>query len=69
MHTINREDLSLYAQQLKGLTNEELHKEIWLLSEHIQYLQTGNEDAKLFVVCIMIAKEEKEMRMFSQGYQ
>lgn len=68
MH-VNRRSFSDYSTSLKALTNEELHQEIWVLDEHIKYLITNHEDASVYKEFIMIAREEKEMRMFAQGYQ
>jgi len=69
MFVINRNSLREYAQSIKGLTNEELHKEICMLSGHIKFLDDGQEDSSYFQKFLYVAKEEKEMRMASQGYQ
>lgn len=69
MFTVNRNTLKEYAESLKGLTNEELHKEIWMLDEHIHVLMTTGGDVRRFERFLYVAKEEKEMRMVAQGYQ
>jgi hypothetical protein len=69
MYEVNRSTLRDYAQTIKGLTNEELHKEIWMLEEHIKYLTHEQCDSSQFKRFLSVAKEEKEMRMVSQGYQ
>jgi hypothetical protein len=66
---INRQSLQMYARSLKGLTNEELHKEIWMLEEHIKYLTYEHHDSSYFQKFLYVAKEERETRMVSQGYQ
>jgi hypothetical protein len=66
---VNRSSTELYSTSLKGLTNEELHKEIWALDEHISYMFFINEDASRLREFLRIAKEEKETRMVAQGYQ
>lgn len=69
MLEISRKSLADYARTIKGLTNEELHKEIWMLEEHIGYLSEKHEDSSYFQKFLHVAKEEKETRMVSQGYQ
>lgn len=69
MFELDRRSLAGYAKTLKGLTNEELHKEIWMLEEHIEYLTSIHEDTGYFQKFLYVAKEEKETRMVSQGYQ
>lgn len=69
MFKINRNSLQEYARSVKGLTNEELHKEIWMLEEHVKYLTHQHIDSCYFDKFLFVAKEEKENRMISQGYQ
>ena len=66
---VDRSSSQNYGTSLKGLTNEELHKEIWALDEHIAYLVYLNEDTTRHREFLRIAKEEKETRMVAQGYQ
>lgn len=66
---INRRSFADYGTSLKALTNEELHQEIWALSEHIKYLTECNEDASVYREFVIMAREEKEVRMVAQGYQ
>jgi hypothetical protein len=66
---VDRSSFELYSTSLKGLTNEELVKEIWALDEHISYLVCINEDTTRLREFLRIAKEEKETRMVAQGYQ
>lgn len=70
MHIINRSSLADYSTSVKGLTNAELHKEVWMLEEHVKHLGNTNPDEVTQVRSFLtIAKEEKETRMVSQGYQ
>ena len=69
MHSINRGSLADYSTSIKGLTNAELHKEVWMLEEHIKHLGDNSPDLQQFRTFLTIAKEEKETRMVSQGYQ
>jgi hypothetical protein len=69
MLEISRKSLADYAKTIKVLTNEELYKEIWMLEEHIVYLTDRHEDSSYFQKFLHVAKEEKETRMVSQGYQ
>lgn len=66
---VNRSSAELYSTSLKGLTNEELHKEIWALDEHIAYLSQRNEDTSKYKQFLYAAKQERETRMVAQGYQ
>lgn len=69
MLMIDRKSLAGYAKTIKGLTNEELHKEIWMLEEHVAHLMNVNEESAYFQKFLHVAKEEREMRMVAQGYQ
>ena len=69
MHIINRGSLADYSTSIKGLTNAELHKEVWMLEEHIKHLGDNSPDLQQLRTFLTIAKEEKETRMVSQGYQ
>ena len=66
---INRDSLQVYARSLKRLSNEELHKEIWMLEEHIKYLTEQHKESSYFQKFLFVAKEEREVRMVTQGYQ
>lgn len=68
MH-VDRRSFADYSNSLKALTNEELCQEIWVLDEHIKYLIQHDENPELYIEFIVMAKEEKELRMFAQGYQ
>lgn len=69
MFQLDRTSLTSYAKTIKGLTNEELHKEIWMLEEHVKHLTAVNEESSYFQKFLYVAKEEREMRMVAQGYQ
>lgn len=69
MYEIDRSTLKGYAETIKGLTDEELCKEIWMLEEHIRYLTLQYRDSTSFRQFLFVSKEEKEMRMVAQGYQ
>lgn len=69
MFEIDRSSIEAYSKSVKGLTNEELYKEIWSLSEHLQYLNAYRKSVGLVEEFLYIAKQEYETRMFSQGYQ
>lgn len=67
---INRNCFREYSICVKGLTNEELSREIWMLEEHIKYIQaTNKENTTEYETFLKISKEEKETRMIAQGYQ
>ena len=67
---INRDSFREYSICLKGLTNEELSREIWMLEEHIKYLKlTTTQNTSDYETFLKISKEEKETRMVAQGYQ
>lgn len=69
MFQINRRSLTEYAATIKTLGGEELHKEIWMLEEHIKHLELTHEDSCYFEKFLHVAKNEREARMVSQGYQ
>jgi len=69
MVKVNRNSLQDYSRTIKGLTNEELHKEIWMLDEHIKYLTEAHQDSSYFQKFLHVAREERETRMCAQGYQ
>lgn len=69
MFQINRTNAETYSTSVKGLTNEELYKEIWCLTEHLKYLNNKQQSTEMFDLFLSIAKQEYEMRMCSQGYQ
>jgi hypothetical protein len=69
MFQLDRTSLASYAKTIKGLTNEELHKEIWMLEEHVKHLTTVSEESGYFQKFLYVAKQEREMRMVAQGYQ
>lgn len=67
----NRSSLSAYIRTLNEMTFDELHKEVWLLEEHVRHLKQTSQDAdKISQFCSMIeaAKKEKERRAFDKGY-
>lgn len=71
---VDRTSLRLYGDALKAFTNEELTREVWMLDEHIRYLvslktKEDNQTADHYQRLLIMAREEKELRMFSQGYQ
>lgn len=69
MFQINRRSLTEYSTTIKNLSNEELYKEIWMLEEHIKHLTAIHEDTGYFQKFLHVAKNERESRMVSQGYQ
>lgn len=67
---IDRSSPLEYGNCLKALTNEELTREVWMLDEHVKYLHTiGESTSDEYNLFLRMAKEEKELRMVSQGYQ
>lgn len=69
MVNVNRNSLQEYSRSIKRTTTEELHKEIWMLEEHIKYLTQAHKDSSYFQKFLHVAKEEREARMCAKGYQ
>lgn len=69
MSGVDRTDVSNYRRSLTYLSDDELRKEIWLIDEHIKYLQREDDQtAHEMIVLLQVALEEKDRREFNKGY-
>lgn len=69
MTAIDRSTEKTYRSSIASLSDEELSKEIWVLDEHIRYLQR-EDDQTVVELCdlLEVAKQERERRAFNRGY-
>lgn len=69
MSGIDRTSLHSYRRSVAFLSDEELRKEIWLMDEHIKYLQREDDQtAHEMLELMQAALEEKDRRAFNKGY-
>jgi len=69
MSYIDRTSEKLYRKSIAILSDEELSKEIWVLDEHIRYLQKEDDQtASSMCDLLSVALEERERRAFNRGY-
>lgn len=69
MSGVDRTNLQSYRRCLAVLSDEELRKEIWLVDEHIKYLQReDDQSAHDMIELLQVALEEKDRRAFNRGY-
>lgn len=69
MSYIDRTSEKLYRKSIAILSDEELSKEIWVLDEHIRYLQKEDDQtASSMCELLSVALEERERRAFNRGY-
>ena len=62
-------NLEEYKKTIKTLSDDELHKEIWMLDIHIQYLKTNEEDDVDSIMGLLeVAKDEQERRVSQRYY-
>ena len=66
---VDRKNHNSYRMWLSQLSNEDLKKEIWLIDEHIVYLQKqDSHSAREIIQLLVIAIEEKDVRSMNKGY-
>ena len=66
---VDRKNHNSYRMWLSQLSNEDLKKEIWLIDEHIVYLQKqDSHSAREIIQLLVIAIEEKDVRAMNKGY-
>jgi hypothetical protein len=69
MSGVDRTSLHSYRRSVAFLSDDELRKEIWLMDEHIKYLQReDDQSAHEMLELLQIALEEKDRRAFNKGY-
>lgn len=69
MSGVDRTDATSYRRSVVHLSDEELRKEIWLIDEHIKYLQREDDQtAHEMLELLQVALEEKDRRAFNRGY-
>jgi hypothetical protein len=58
-----------YRRNVACLNDEELFREIWVMEEHIKYLQKeDDQSAHRLSQLLRVAIEEKDRRAFNKGY-
>lgn len=66
---VDRKNYNSYRLTLSQLSDDELKKEIWLLDEHIKYLQReDDQNAHQIIEMLHVAIEEKDRRAINKGY-
>lgn len=66
---MSKRNVDDYAVEVKNFSDDELHKEIWMLDTHLQYLKSNNEaDVKYIQDLLEVAKDEKERRLEQRYY-
>lgn len=69
MSGVDRSSIGNYRRTVPFLSDEELRKEIWLIDEHIKYLQREDDQtAHDMIDLLQAALEEKDRREFNKGY-
>lgn len=69
MSAVNRKNHNAYRLSVIELSDDELRKEIWLLDEHIKYLQREDDQRAHDVIELLhVAIEEKDRRAINKGY-
>jgi hypothetical protein len=69
MSAVNRKTHNAYRLSVVELTDDELRKEIWLLDEHIKYLQREDDQRAHDVIELLhVAIDEKDRRAINKGY-
>lgn len=67
---MSKYNLEEYKNTVKNMSDEDLHKEIWMLDIHIQYLQSTKESSVDDVVSLFnVAKDEREQRVTHNQYR
>ncbi|CAB4141330.1 hypothetical protein UFOVP410_169 [uncultured Caudovirales phage] len=67
---MSKYNLEEYKNTVKNMSDEDLHKEIWMLDIHIQYLQSTKESSVDDVVSLFnAAKDEREQRIMHNQYR
>jgi len=66
---IKRDNISEYVNVLSELNSEDIFKEIWLLEEHIKYLdQMGDiKEIEKFQIFLDLAKKERDDSFMKRG--
>jgi hypothetical protein len=64
-----RDNTTDYSSVLLELTDEDIFREIWMLEEHIKYLdQAGDsEELEKFEPFLKLAKDERDNRFAKRG--
>lgn len=66
---VDRKNHNSYRVGLSQLSDEDLKKEIWLIDEHIIYLQKQDDQSAHEIIQLrVIAIEEKDRRAINKGY-
>jgi hypothetical protein len=69
MPAVNRKTHNAYRLSVVQLSDDELRKEIWLLDEHIKYLQREDDQRAHDVIEMRgVAIDEKDRRAINKGY-
>lgn len=69
MPAVNRKTHNAYRLSVVQLSDDELRKEIWLLDEHIKYLQREDDQRAHDAIEMRdVAIDEKDRRAINKGY-
>jgi hypothetical protein len=69
MPSVDRKNHNSYRLSVSQLSDEDLKKEIWLLDEHIKYLQREDDQRAHDVIEMLdVAIQEKDRRAINKGY-